>query len=653
MLLKLLYDFAESRGLKAELPFALGEVRWIIDLNFHGELIGDGLRETQEGRKYLVPKTARPTNSGDVSDFLVDDIAAVFGLNAKPAQTLREQAKQKLAAKHRDFIRQTRKAELATRHPGFAAIKKYLRGLDGKAPPFLRLDSTDTPHWMVKTASGQEVKLRNDVFTFAVNEELLIEDERVVRPYWRKVWEWEVRREARGNVNGVCLVTGQVNVPLARTHIPMITGLHKPAKGTGAGIVSGNKPAFLSYGLDQAYNAPTSIPASKAYLKALQYLSGSEDHWFWLGPAWLCFWTSENEQASRMFANLLKKSDTRTVRDFMASPWAGRPKPPTNLEKFYAVTLTAAGPRIIVKDWLQITLGEAVQNFQQWFADLAIEPIRWKETSAENENERPLLMFHLACTTIPPKQDGTFDPDKLKADLMALLYQAALKNAPPPPALLKPILNRLHSNIAKHGIKAFYDQSRFALLKLIVNRHHRRMKETHMEIQSKLPAETTDAAYNCGSLLSVLNALQRAAHEGKLQGPSIAERYFGSASTNPNAAFSVLWRLHQSHLRKLRQRGVKGQKAAYRIKESITELCSRFRSVGNRGCPELPRTFTLVEQGRFALGFYQQEAARAEAVRAWKAKQKAAGKPLTDEDVPEEELFAESTSTTNQEGESK
>jgi hypothetical protein len=55
----------------------------------------------------------------------------------------------------------------------------------------------------------------------------------------------------------------------------------------------------------------------------------------------------------------------------------------------------------------------------------------------------------------------------------------------------------------------------------------------------------------------------------------------------------------------------------------------------------MPRVFTLVEQARFALGFYQQEAARAEAIRLWKKKQQAAGKTAVEEEPPEEELFSE------------
>jgi CRISPR-associated protein Csd1 len=264
---------------------------------------------------------------------------------------------------------------------------------------------------------------------------------------------------------------------------------------------------------------------------------------------------------------------------------------------------------------------------------LEIQRITW-DTAGENEEFAPLAIRQLAHTTLRPNSRGQFDEDKLKPDLMTSLYRAALTGSAPSITLLKPMLERLQVNIAKTGTRALSDQSRFALLRLIVNRHHRNRKETNMEIPSKLPAKTEDPAYNCGCLLSVLNSLQRSAHDGKLQGATIAERHYGSASTNPSATFSILMRLHQHHLKKLRQRGEKGQRAAHRIKENITDILSRFS-------PQFPRTFTLVEQARFAVGFYQQEAARAEAYRAWKEKQ-AARKPASDEDVPEEELFADS-----------
>ena len=137
--------------------------------------------------------------------------------------------------------------------------------------------------------------------------------------------------------------------------------------------------------------------------------------------------------------------------------------------------------------------------------------------------------------------------------------------------------------------------------------------------------ETKDAAYNCGRLLAIFDDLQMAAHEYKLEGPGVVERYYGSASSAPNSAFGILWRLHQHHLRKVAQQGDKGRAAAQAIKRKISEIACLFPQVKPSLPPQFPRTFALIEQGRFALGFYQQKAeSEARRVEALKAREKAA-----------------------------
>ncbi len=646
MLLQHLYEFAETRGLLDQLPFSKAEVRWIVHLDMAGNVCGDGPQATDGGEDRALemdcPQTNRPTGSGQVSDFLVDDIGAIFGLNTKPHVELNQRAAANLHAKHKDFLRHLRRAELVTRRPEFSAIRKFIKSLAAGSPQFLTLSTEGRLHWRIRTASGQEVRLGADRWTFAVQgapTPILLNDPDV-QAFWRRVWEWELRRESKANRRGFCLVTGARDVPISRTHIPPITGLRKPASST-AYLVSGDKDAFQSYGLEQAYNAPTSLLATKGYLKALQHLAGHQDHWLWTGPAWLCFWPQRTEPVSGLFAQLLKAPHPDSVRKFIASPWSGIEKPPLDpdREKFHAVTLTATKSRIVVKDWLETTLQDAAKNLQTWFLDLEIQPIRWSDQNSD-EDRTPLAIRWLACTTLRPDSSNRFDFDKLKPELPASLYRAALTGAAPSIALLKPILDRLAANMAKTGTRALNDQSRFALLRLIINRHHRTRKEHNMEIPSQAPkitASTNDPAYNCGRLLSVFNNLQRSAHSGTQLNTTIAERYFASASTNPNAAFSILWRLHQHHLKKLRQKGATGQRAAHRIKETIAGICSKLRAKQECACPEMPRVFMLVDQGRFALGFYHQEAERAEAIRLWRERQKAAGK-VADAEIQEEEI---------------
>ncbi|QFY42141.1 type I-C CRISPR-associated protein Cas8c/Csd1 [Candidatus Methylospira mobilis] len=633
MLLKLLYDFAISEKLLEDAAFIKKPVRWVIQLDAIGQLIGEGPIEThgndeKKALELFIPKTTRATGGGQVADFLVDDIGALFNLNTNPQTDLNQRAANNLHGKHQDYWRQISEAWIATDHYGLSALMAFHDQLQGAVPPFLKLDSEGTPKWVIRKATGETVKLGSDLLTFAVDGHILINDEDAIKPYWRGVHAAEMETSEKEAQRGICLITGQVGVPIARTHTPMVTGLPKPARGTGAGLVGFDKNAFCSYGLKKSFNAPVSIDASIAYLAAIQHLSKQEDHWLAIGPAWLCFWTLGAKAASGFFANLLKRPDSKTVREFMVSPWKGFEQPPNQLGRFIAVTLSAAGPRIIVKDWLQISIGDAEKNLKKWFQDLDVAPYGSRDDIQDERS--PLSIDQLASTTIQRKSDGKFDRDKLSPDLTSALYRAAIKKESPPLTLLKPLLDRFKSNIAKNGLSALRDQGRFALLKLTVNRQLR--SEGKSEMQSHV-FETNDPAYNCGRLLAIFDSLQHSAHGESFKGSTIAERYFGSASTAPNTAFSLLWKLHQHHLKKLRQQREKGQRAAAKIKGSITEIASLFSPEFPGGSPQFPRYFTLVEQGRFALGFYQQMAARKAAIDEHKRKKDAGELKPEDEEL--------------------
>ena len=132
--------------------------------------------------------------------------------------------------------------------------------------------------------------------------------------------------------------------------------------------------------------------------------------------------------------------------------------------------------------------------------------------------------------------------------------------------------------------------------------------------------ETNDPAYNCGRLLALFDDLQMRAHEYQLKGAGVVERYYGSASSAPNSAFGILWRLHQHHLKKISRQSDKGKAAAEAIKRKIAEIAALFPQPAPNQPPEFPRTFSLQQQGRFALGFYQQKAADDAARREYKEK---------------------------------
>ncbi|MEP7336195.1 MAG: type I-C CRISPR-associated protein Cas8c/Csd1 [Acidobacteriota bacterium] len=615
MLLKALYDFAHSRKLLDDLAFAPKAIRWVIQLDAEGNLLGvmDTSEDGKRGKEYSAPFTSRPKVAGGVAEFLADGITALFGLDMEPEKDLDNERKRKdrdanNAAKLKDFNRQIEQALADTQHSSLRVLQTFYR--DNPTPSFLRWGvsketaANEKPAWWLMTAKGVEIKLKPDNFTFQIENHLLIEDE-MLRGWWRKTHQQEVGDRETEAKRGICLITGNDDVPIAATHTPKIKGVPN-TQAFGAAIVSFDKPAFSSYGFDQSRNAPASTEAATAYGVALNHLLANKKHNLRVGGMTVCFWARNSEEATDIFTWAFDQPKPESVRDFLSAPRSGNEASLTEPEEFYSVTLSGNAGRIVVRHWMQMPLEAAVVNLQQWFADLQITPYG---IASANEKIPPFALFRLACTTVREAKD-------LQADVPAQLYRAALDGTAPPLILLNPILKRLEIDLVKNGPNtALRNLSRFALLRLIVNRTR---KEGEPMIEPQV-FETNDPAYNCGRLLALFDDLQMRAHEFQLEGAGVVERYYGSASSAPNSAFGILWRLHQHHLRKISRQGDKGRAASEAIKRKIAEIAALFPQPAPLQPPQFPRTFSLQEQGRFALGFYQQKAADDAARRAHRA----------------------------------
>lgn len=635
MLLKHLYDFAVSRKLLDDLAFAPKAVRWIIDLDASGNLLGAGPQATgddKRGKEFSCPQTTRPKVAGGVSEFLADGLTAVFGLDPDPEAPMPDKKRvdrdANNARKREDFWRQMNEASVQTKHVGFGAVRRFSEQIGIAQPPFLRWGkpvtgkSGDKSAWWLRTASGSEVRLGPENFTFRVNGELLTENE-PIRQFWRDRHTNEVRDARSGFPKGLCLISGRTDLPLAPTHNPKIQGVPN-TQSFGASIVSFDKDAFGSYGFDQSLNAPSSDEAATAYCVALNWLIGQRDHSLRLGQTTLCFWTREQESAGSLFSRLLNRPDPQSVAQFLKSPWAGMERELARRDEFFAVNIAGNSGRIVIRHWLQEPLDQAIQNFHDWFADLALnvppkrEPKEGKKLKASGKDTEfnPLSIYWLSRTTISDEAAKKLDKN-LPPEVPSYLYRAALEGSAPPISLLTPILNQLHSKLVRdETYQVLYDESRFALLKLILNRNR---KDSDMELKPELTADTDDAAYNCGRLLSVFNETQKKAHEYGLKGATVSEKYFGTASTSPAYVFPYLVKLNRHHLQKI------GKSAKYAgderfLEEAIFSILIRLGQTEdmrrNKIPPAFPRTLDLQAQGRFALGFYQQMAADAAARHA-------------------------------------
>ena len=103
-------------------------------------------------------------------------------------------------------------------------------------------------------------------------------------------------------------------------------------------------------------------------------------------------------------------------------------------------------------------------------------------------------------------------------------------------------------------------------------------------------------AYVCGQIFAALEEFQRIAL-GNLNA-GIREKYFSFALTTPSAAFGRLFDLHSKHFTKL-----KGEKPglAITLDREVQKLCNDIK------IESLPTTFSLDEQGQFAIGYYHQK----------------------------------------------
>jgi len=175
--------------------------------------------------------------------------------------------------------------------------------------------------------------------------------------------------------------------------------------------------------------------------------------------------------------------------------------------------------------------------------------------------------------------------DNLPSDLIAQVTDAALNNRVLPVSLLLVALRR---NKAERKIT----YGRASLLKAYINRAIRAGRLKNMkELTMSLDRNRQDIGYVLGRLFAVLEKTQAEANPGL--NATIADRYFGSASSTPIAVFGTLMRLLPHHLNKLEFEG-RAVQLQWEIRQ-ILEHCQKF-----------PNHLNLEQQGLFAIGYYHE-----------------------------------------------
>ena len=384
-----------------------------------------------------------------------------------------------------------------------------------------------------------------------------------------------------GETTGERLVCG-VHAEIARTYLVPLRFPRQVADQEVA-VVSANKDAFYSYGLEQAYVGPTCLACARAYGRALNWLINEDSTHFVVGSTLFVFWT--REQPAFDLGALLQATPAQ-VKALLESVGRGRRADLADENLFYAASLSASGGRAVVRDWIDTTVSAVAENLAVWFKLQRIADPRAEDPPGVHP--RPLSLFQLAASTV---RDARRD---LPVATPRALVRTALSGTPLPLDIAFQAVRRCR---AEQGVT----RPGAALIKLVLLSRDRETQQSKENYMVALEPEHPSPAYHCGRLLAVIEDVQRAALPGV--NATIVDRYFGAASSTPAVVFGALLRGAQPHLAKLER----DRRGAYvNLQRRLEEVVGQIN--------DWPTTLALKDQALFSLGYYHQRAhERAEA----------------------------------------
>ncbi|MCY4616190.1 MAG: type I-C CRISPR-associated protein Cas8c/Csd1 [Chloroflexi bacterium] len=580
MLLNKLRQYHDERMENQPSLYASTPVAWIVEIDSEGRPLSSQPTSriddrTARGRRGLDMTAPEVQRSSNILPFpLADTGEYTFGRPRK-GRTAKRAVQQHLEYR--------RRLQECAEHAGEPAVDAVLRFFKRGGASLLDLGDD----WDYE----QKVTFRVHIGGGAV----LPIDLPEVQRFWRLWWEREHTK-----LLGHCHLCG-LRKPLVRILPQKLKGI-RGGHTSGTLFITANEGAFESYGLKQSHVAPTCVDCAEAFSRAMNDLLKRPDGHYYAGRDTFIFWTRERVDFN--LASLMQDPDPAQLREFLDSPDRGSRVPTVDESSFYAARLSprAKTPRVVVRDWIDTTVGDVKRNVRQWF-DLQriVGPL--------GEDPTPYGLIDLAASTVGWKA-GRPASDDIAATAHGALLRAALLSESVPDSLSYRAVRRC---VAEQGFplaprpRQKYEErlrlvgARAALMKLVLlKRESTGTKENYMVA---LESEHPEPAYQCGRLLAVLEQVQREAMPRV--NTTVVDRFFGSASSAPVSAFARLWRGAQPHLATLRKRD---NKAAYfALQRRLEEVYDRIG--------EFPKSLSLEQQALFSLGYYHQRAHdRAEAM---------------------------------------
>jgi CRISPR-associated protein Csd1 len=565
MMLQALIAYAQREKL-GDANFETVGVRWLIPLDRHGKLAGGPipLSDNPDEKKPKPKRIRRPKSDPDFvshgrSYFLCDSLERSVLFVEDDTRREKRELNQSYFVSLLDAA--------ANDCTGAAASLRLLVA-------FLRdKNQLKALHEQLATAKA---KISENAI-FSVDGKNLIESDELL-DWWRVRLERE--RGQQESEMSVCLASGQYR-PVCRT-----TGFIK-LLGEDTKLISFNKecPAFESFGLSQAANAPINFDAEVNFRAALNTLiERSRQQRLVFNNTVHLHWTRQPLDYDPV--DILANADEKAVASLLKSVHTAQMPAAFDDNAYYALSLSGNGARVMVRDWLESTVPEVRQHIAEWFEDLGI-------VSPDGAGVKRDFKFYALLYGMVRKE-----LDELPPQVSTQLLHAALRGASLPQSALAAALKR--HQIEPKGEDARRNAvivARLALIKTCLlrspNSQNNNTQTKDKTMTESLNSESRDPAYLCGRLFAVFDRLQYMAQGSVNAG--VVERYYASASTTPAMVMGRLFRNAQFHLAKA-EGGVAGN------------VSKDFEAIATALGNEFPATLDLEGQGRFALGYYHQKA---------------------------------------------
>lgn len=576
MILQALADYYEKLAQQEKverLGWCRAKVSYALEIDESGQLLGviPLKQEEQRGKKtMLLPMEMKvpemvTRSSGISANFLCDNSSYFLGIDRKGKPERAIQCFQ-------------------------AARKKHLEILEVCDSPAAQAVTAFFERWNPETAEEvpclQEDKediLTNSNLVFFYQGRYVQEDDKI-----QKAWE-DCRKAATDEdlTEGICLVTGS-KTDIARIHTP-IKGV-PGAQSSGAALVSFNAQSFESYGKEQSYNAPVGNKAMYAYTTALNYLIADYEHRNTLGDTMIVYWAESGDRKYQdIFADMMEpKADTQNVLKGVFQNLEQGKGIDTDAvnefrseEKFYILGLAPNAARLSVRFFYQDSFGNILHHLMAHYGRMKIVRPSWD--MQEYKGVKSMLSETVNLKT----KDKNPIPHMASA-----VYRSILSGERYPASLYSALLGRVKAE------QGDITPGRAAIVKAVLIHNYKE------EVTVELNENNRNVAYVLGREFAVLEAVQEAANPGI--NATIRDRYFNSACTTPAMIFPLLFKLKNSHIRKIDNKGL-----AVSYEKQLGDLQEKI-AVNDSQMSAYPKRLNLEEQGMFILGYYHQKQKRYE-----------------------------------------